>query len=140
MRLTTDWDLGIWTTPTQRLHVNGNVRANAFLYASDKTLKTDIIPYTDGKTVISNIWTKRYNWKDTWASDIWVIAQDVQKIFPEAVSEWSDGILSVDYAKLVVPLLQVTQEQEKTIEEQNKKIQNQEERLSYLEEIIKSLK
>ena len=133
LTILSEWNVGIWTNnPNERLDVDGNIRATAFLYASDKNLKTDIAPYTDGKQVIAGIETKRYNWKDTWETDIWVIAQDVQKVFPEAVSQWEDGILAVDYAKLVVPLLQVVQEQQQVQELQDQ-------RIAELEAIIQSL-
>ncbi|MCH8519050.1 tail fiber domain-containing protein [Candidatus Gracilibacteria bacterium] len=118
-------NLGIGTTmPTEKLDVAGNVRANSYLTASDEILKDNIVIYTDGKAIISGIEAKRYNWKDSGKEDIGLIAQDVQKVFPEAVSEGSDGILAVDYVKLIVPLLQVTQEQQKEIELLKEEIQN----------------
>ena len=137
MRIAENGNIGIGTTtPTEKLDVDGNVRATAFLYSSDRRLKADITPYTDGKNVITHLEAKRYNWKDSWKPDVWVIAQEVQKVFPEAVSEWSDGMLAVDYVKLIVPLLQVTQEQEKIIKEQGRQIAHQEERLSRMEEVL----
>jgi len=45
-------------------------------------------------------------------------------------------MLAVDYVKLIVPLLQVTQEQEKIIKEQGRQIAHQEERLSRMEEVL----
>jgi uncharacterized protein YoxC len=61
-----------------------------------------------------------------------VIAQEVQRVFPEAVQEGSDGYLAVDYSKLVVPLIQ-------TVQEQQKELESQAARLSVLESQIQKL-
>jgi len=45
-----------------------------------------------------------------------VIAQNVERYFPEAVIEDSEGFKSVAYAKLISPLIEATKEQQRQIE------------------------
>ena len=58
-----------------------------------------------------------FNWKDSGRTSIGLIAQDVEKIFPEIVSTDEAGIKSVDYAKLIAPLIEAIKEQQSQIEE-----------------------
>ncbi|MFN8208630.1 MAG: tail fiber domain-containing protein [Bacteroidales bacterium] len=53
---------------------------------------------------------------------IGVIAQDIQIAVPEAVRSDENGILAVDYSKLVPLLIEAVKEQQKTIEEMQKRI------------------
>jgi hypothetical protein len=50
-----------------------------------------------------------------------IIAQEVQKYFPEFVHQSGD-YLAVDYPKLAVPMLNLLQEQERRIQELEEKI------------------
>ena len=65
------------------------VQAWAFVYNSDKRLKTNIKDLNDSNDILK-ISAKRFDWKDEKnkkvpKNDIWVIAQDVEKYFPEFV-------------------------------------------------------
>lgn len=51
-----------------------------------------------------------------------VIAQDLQKVFPELVSEDGNGYLSVDYAGLIPVLIEAIKEQQKMIDKQTQEI------------------
>jgi hypothetical protein len=55
----------------------------------------------------------RYNWIDETASkdsQVGVIAQEIQSVYPELVSEGGNGYLSVDYPKLTAVLIQAAKE------------------------------
>ena len=60
-----------------------------------------------------------YSWKDPNASkkrQMGLIAQDVEKQFPELVATDENGMKSVAYSNLVAPLVEAVKEQQKEIE------------------------
>lgn len=109
--------------PTAKFHVDGVALANAWNIASDKRLKSEINVIQDPLERISAINGVTFNWKDEqrhseFGEQIGVIAQDVEQVFPEIVSINKDGYKSVDYSKLVAPLIE-------SVKQLNKKVQNQ---------------
>ncbi|HLP44274.1 MAG TPA: tail fiber domain-containing protein [Candidatus Nanoarchaeia archaeon] len=88
---------------------------------SDERLKTNITPLKgDILSKVIGLVGVTYNWKDPESSKgtkIGLIAQDVEKIFPEVVSTDPQGIKSVDYEKLVAPLAEAIQSQQEQIEQ-----------------------
>ncbi len=104
------------TTPTQKLHVGGNVLADAYLYSSDIHLKTNIQPLS-GMDIISQLQGVRFDWIDTGESEVGVIAQQVEKVLPElVVTDETTGNKLVQYSNLVAPLIAAVNEQQKTID------------------------
>ena len=77
---------------------------------SDIKLKENIKPLKNSLELISKLEVVHYDWKDNGKSDIGVIAQEVEKVFPEFVLEIQDDIngtvKTVDYSKLAVISLQ----------------------------------
>ncbi|MDQ1343910.1 MAG: hypothetical protein QG650_630 [Patescibacteria group bacterium] len=55
-----------------------------------------------------------------------VIAQDVEKVFPELIVENSNGYKSVSYDKLVAPLIEAVKIQQVRIEELETRLQKME--------------
>ena len=116
------------TDPTQKLHVTGNglfsgsVTAASFLYSSDKSLKTNIQPLPNALERLQQLNGVSFNWKSSGEKSIGLIAQDVEKVYPEVVSTDSNGIKSVDYAKLVAVLIEAVKEQQKQIDELKDKL------------------
>ncbi len=105
-------EVGVW----DNLTVNGNATAVAFIYSSDRRLKDDIGPFVDSKKILS-LEPKMFVWKSNGKKDIGLIAQDVEKAFPEFVHTTADGYKAVDYAKLIVPLLGVVRSQQQEIDQ-----------------------
>jgi len=101
---------------TGTLTVSSSVTASAFFYSSDKSLKTDIRPLGDALQKIGKLDGVYFDWKADGTPSIGLIAQDVEKVFPEAVSTAAKtGLKSVDYAKLVAPLIVAVKNQQDQI-------------------------
>lgn len=106
------------TTPTQRLQVVGNVTADDYLFNSDARLKADIAPLENAGKGIVCLEGVTYRWSDpNEPQDLQVglIAQDVERCFPELVTTAPDGYKSVSYARLVAPLIENAKEQQREI-------------------------
>ena len=102
------------------LIATGIIYASDFSASSDIRLKTNIEPLHNSLDKIKQLHGITYNWnelsqKDQTVRQAGVIAQDVQKVLPEAVHE-TDGFLSVSYNKLVPLLIEGMKEQQKQID------------------------
>lgn len=93
------------TSPTHILHINGQGRATnaAWTTTSDKRLKDIDSPFEYGLKEILNINTYRFHYKNGNPLQLptdkpfqGVIAQELQKIIPEAVNQQTDGYLTVN--------------------------------------------
>ncbi len=116
--------VGIGTeNPTQKLHVDDDILADAFLYSSDIHLKTNIQPLS-GMDIISQLQGVRFDWIDTGESEVGVIAQQVEKVLPElVVTDETTGNKLVQYSNLVAPLIQAVNEQRIELQQIEKEIQ-----------------
>lgn len=115
--------VGIGTgTTTRRLQVGGDVEASAFYYSSDESLKKNVQTLENSLNKILNLRGVSFDWKSDDSENIGLIAQEVEKIFPELVGENSKGLKSVEYANLVAPIIEAIKEQQKIIENLEKEI------------------
>lgn len=104
--------------PGYKLEIAGSVGASAFFYTSDKSLKTNISPLSSSLSKIVALQGVSFNWKNTGEKGIGLVAQDVEKVYPELVHTNSQsGIKSVEYGNLVAPLVEAIKEQQKQIDE-----------------------
>ncbi|WP_051288046.1 tail fiber domain-containing protein [Photobacterium halotolerans] len=91
---------------------------------SDMNLKNNIkdISYAEAELILS-LSSKTYNWKESGKKDMGLIAQDVQEYYPYIVHD-KDGLKTVDYDKLIAPMLVILKNQEERIKtlESTKKI------------------
>lgn len=92
-----------------------SITATAFISSSDKRLKTNIKPLENSKDILK-ITPVRFDWIKDWKKDIWIIAQEVEKYFPEFVETDDKWFKAVNYPKLVIPLMKVVKEQQNEIE------------------------
>ena len=100
------------------LDVGGDVQATSFIYSSDRKLKENIKPVENSLDKILDLEGVSFDWKKDGRSDMGLIAQDVEKIFPEIVhTNKNNGLKSVEYGNLVSPLIEAIKEQQKEIEE-----------------------
>jgi hypothetical protein len=110
-----------------KLMVSGSIKASGtVVQGSDLRLKEDIRPIDNALSRVNNIDGVYFTYKDTKEKSIGVIAQEIQKILPEVVSEDNNGYLSVNYSGIVPVLVEA-------IREQSSIISDLEERLSKLE-------
>ncbi len=131
----TDAGVGIGThDPNYKLHVNGSAGkpgGGSWSNASDRRLKTDIVPFNDGLKLLSDLEPVRFRYNGmldlpTDQTYVGVIAQELQKIVPSMVSEVqaSDGksYLHVDPSAFDFILINAVKEQQKIIERLQEKV------------------
>ena len=122
-------NVGIGTlAPSQKLHVIGNIQASGTITPSDARFKNNIQPITNpiGKLLQLKGVTYTYNTMDfpdrgfDSVQQLGVIAQDVEKIFPQLVFTDDKGYKAVDYPKLIPVLIEAVKESYADIEKNKK--------------------
>ena len=108
--------------PLGSIQATGNVYAAAGLLTSDKKLKKNITPIKDSLNKILSLEGKNYEWKDKTkiGKQYGFIAQDVEKIIPELVSQGETKHLN--YTGIIPLLVEAIKDQQKQIEELKQKI------------------
>jgi hypothetical protein len=106
---------------------------------SDRRLKSNIQSLTQVLPSILALQPVTYYFKasDNQQEEIGLIAQDVEKLFPQAVGE-KNGYKSIDYAVFGVLAIEAVKEQQQLLETQNQTIANLEQRLEKLEKLMKN--
>ena len=109
----------------------GNLNVN-----SDARLKANIVSLGSTLAKLLQIDGKSYTMKkdENKKQKIGVLAQDIEKVFPELVTE-SNGIKSVNYQGLVPVLINALKEQQTEID----RLKTQEERLERLERLVAAM-
>jgi hypothetical protein len=107
---------------------NGNaVLLGSLTQNSDERLKTNIEPLQNALQNILKVNGVTYNWRSEYRAQerqIGVVAQNIQEVFPELVSEDRNGYLSVNYIQLTPILIEALKEQQKVINTQKKQLNN----------------
>lgn len=115
MTITNDGYVGIGTTtPTEKLHVIGNILASGTITPSDIRFKKNIETLENSLQKISEIRGVGYDLrKDEFPNrgfsekhQLGVLAQEVEKVFPEVVHTDSTGYKAVNYQMLIAPLIE----------------------------------
>jgi hypothetical protein len=118
------WDTDFGGPPTFNpaggtLDVVGLVHASSFPTSSDERFKMNVTPLTDALEKIDSIQGVAFDWNELYESlgrstgrrEIGVIAQEVEKVFPELVSTWhEEGYRAVDYGRLTAVLVEAIKE------------------------------
>lgn len=105
---------GTWT-------FNTSVTAAQFIETSDRRLKKNIKPIKKAMEFIRQLVGVTYVRKDSKEKEIGFIAQDVQGLFPELVSQ-QGKYLGINYSRLVAVLVEGMKEQDKRISTLESKI------------------
>ena len=117
-------NVGIGTqSPSSKLQVNGTVSGtSAFVNSSDKRYKKNFVLMREERgpilDLIDKLEAQFFDWRHKEFPDkmfkkrrgFGFIAQEVEKVFPEVVTEDKKGFKSIAYAKLVAPLVEGVKE------------------------------
>jgi len=108
------------------LNVGGDVVAYA---SSDERLKDNIELISNPIEKVQSLKGVTWDWNENADElqqslpNVGVIAQDVEKVLPQLVTDRDNGFKGVDYAKLTGLLIEAIKEQQKQIDELKSKIQ-----------------
>lgn len=108
------------------VHAGGDVVAYA---SSDERLKDNLQVIKGSLDKIGEINGYEFDWNDKspeWAQkrghDIGVVAQEIQKVLPEIVTERTNGYLGVDYKRIIPLLIESIKELKQEVEDLKKKV------------------
>lgn len=93
----------------------GVLGATNFNSLSDRNLKENITAISYPIGVITSLIGVEYTWKDSGVKSAGVIAQDVEKVIPHAVTE-TNGTKSVNYSSIIAYLIEAIKVQETRIQ------------------------
>ena len=106
--------------------IAGEIRATGDIvayYSSDERLKENIIPIPNALEKVNQISGNTYDWKEGYeeihshtGNDIGVIAQEIEKVIPQAVIDRETGYKAVNYEKIVPLLIEAIKELSAKIE------------------------
>lgn len=100
------------------------------LYSSDKRLKDNIEYILDPVSKVKQLNGIEFQWNDSQSvypvgtKDVGIIAQDLQKVYPELVATSSHGYLGVKHDRLVALLIEAVKEQSNEIDTLKLRISN----------------
>ncbi|MCB0754835.1 MAG: tail fiber domain-containing protein [Flavobacteriales bacterium] len=132
-------NVGIGTTaPSYKFEVigdatiSGKFNSNGIQESSDKRFKKNINNLNGALENVLKIQGVTYDWRTeefpernfSSRTEVGVIAQDLEQIYPELVSTDSEGYKSVQYSHLVPVLIEAIKEQQKTIGSLEKTVEN----------------
>jgi len=121
LRITSAGNVGIGSEiPSEKLDVNGNVKAIDFNTTSDENLKDNIRTIEDPLAKVVQIRGVNFDWKETQKPSVGVIAQEVEKVLPELVTD--SGTKTVNYNGLIGLLIEVVKEQQTQINSLNERL------------------
>jgi hypothetical protein len=120
MRITAAGRVGIGVAaPAFRLDVGGVAHATSFNTSSDAKFKTNVKQLTNVLAKLEKIRAVSFQWNELYESlgrstgrtEIGVIGQEVEAVFPELVTEWGDErYKAVDYGRLTGILIEAVKE------------------------------
>ena len=126
---TSSGDLILNSTVGSKVGINTNTQIIGTLdvtdditafYTSDQRLKDNIKPIEDPLEKILSISGNTYTWNEKSGkvgNDVGVIAQEIQKVLPEAVKQRDNGYLAVNYEKIIPLLVEAIKDLRQEIED-----------------------
>jgi len=161
MLIADDGNIGIGTTaPADKLDVNGDIRVGtgttgcvkdsdgtviAGTCSSDARLKRDITPFPHLLEKLAELQPVHFYWRSAefpdrhlgTAQSFGLVAQEVEKVMPELVTEDAGGFKVIHYHKLPLLMLEAIKELKAENDVLKKKLQNVEQQQRQLESLKK---
>jgi len=129
LRIDASGNIGVQTSaPGQALQIGESgdgsaALANAWYTFSDERLKENIKPLEGALDAVLLLSGITFDWRNGDTNEnLGFIAQDVQEVFPQVVSEDANGFLSLSYDRLVVPIVVAIQEVWSAVQENTRSI------------------
>ena len=135
LNVTKGGNVGIGTTtPSERLHVAGNaavtgkVWADSFFTTSDRRLKKGIRPLTGALQKLLELRGVNFDWKesdemkDLGGPQIGLVAQEVEKVFPDWVAVAPNGYKAIGFRGFEALVIEALREINKQVEKLNRRI------------------
>jgi hypothetical protein len=128
---------GIYSS--SNITAEGIITCATLTEGSDLRFKTNIRPLENSIEKIDKLEPKRFFWRKQEfpnknfpeGDNIGLIAQDVEKIYPELVTTGSDGYKAVNYSQLTAILLKAVKEQQEVIKKLEVKMKKIEEKSNF---------
>jgi len=92
-----------------------NIIAGTIL-PSDERLKDNITEVENALSIITALNVYSYNWKGTDIKDMGLLAQEVEKVYPEAVITLDNGVKVIDYNKIFILVIKAIKELKEKID------------------------
>ncbi len=112
--------------------VDGSFKTNNIYHSSDERWKKNIVTLDNSLEKVQQLRGVSYEFKTdefpnqnfNKGTQIGLIAQEIEKIYPELVTTDNNGFKAVEYANVVAILIEAIKEQQTLIESQNKEIES----------------
>ncbi|WP_437186782.1 tail fiber domain-containing protein [Planctomicrobium sp. SH668] len=130
------------STPQTALDVVGDIQYTGEIQdVSDRRLKENIVPLADQLVKITALQPVSFVMQGETKTELGLIAQDVEPLFPDLVRTASDeiGTKSINYIGLIAPLIRAVQEQQTEIQSQQQTIERLENQIDTLETRLRRL-
>ena len=105
-----------WNSGTNTLTLTGTLAATIFNSLSDIRVKQNIQTIENSLEKVLQLRGVSFEWIDNKNKSIGVIAQEVEQVLPEIVTENENGIKSVSYDSIIGLLIEAIKEQQKEID------------------------
>lgn len=93
----------------------GTLTCVQLVTTSDERKKTNVESLSSTET-FNKLKPVKFDWKSTGTSSHGLIAQEVQKLYPECVKEDKEGMLSVDYIQIIALLIAEVQSLKQSVQ------------------------
>lgn len=122
---------GLYISNETTNYLSGALTAQSYANNSDERLKKNLVPLGKSLEKLKAINGYSYEWRSDEFPDLnlkkgrdyGVIAQEIEKMFPELVTQSPNGYKAVNYNGLIPFLIEGMKEQQKMIEEMKKEIE-----------------